>query len=111
MGCGEWRGLQFCAVPPIIASKMTRHSEAQLGGRERARLRAARENGFLNARCRGNQRLVEVFSFWCWRLKLPMVWLERRTPHSRYGRIRLDMFTTPNMLTAAGQAEMRTLGA
>src|SRR5205807_302743 len=43
--------------------------------------------------------------------KLPMVWLERRTPHSRYGRIRLDMFTTPNMLTAAGQAEMRTLGA
>jgi len=89
---------------------MTRHPEAHLAGRERTRLRVARENGYLNARSADNQRLVEAFSLWCWRLKIPMVWLERRTPRSRYGRVRLDMFTTANMLTAAGQAEMKALG-
>ena len=90
---------------------MTKHREARLRGRERARLRVARENGFLNARSPDNQHLVEAFSEWCWRLRLPMVWLERRTPHSRYGHIRLDMFTTPNMLTETGQAKMCALGA
>ena len=89
---------------------MKKHSDAHLGGRERTRLRVARENGFLNALCEHNQLLVQAFSLWCWRLKIPMVWLERRTPHSRYGRVRLDMFTTANMLTAAGQAEMKALG-
>jgi len=47
---------------------------------------------------------------WCWRLKIPMVWIEFRTPRSRYGRVRLDMFTTPNRLTPAGQAAMNALG-
>jgi hypothetical protein len=89
---------------------MKRHSDAHLSGRERTRLRVARENGFLNALCAHNQPLVRAFSLWCWRLKIPMVWLERRTLHSRYGRVRLDMFTTPNMLTAAGQAGMKALG-
>ena len=89
---------------------MKRNPEAQLAGRQRTRLRVARDNGYLNARCADNQRLVQAFSLWCWRLKIPMVWLERRTPGSRYGRVRLDMFTTANMLTDAGQAAMKALG-
>jgi len=89
---------------------MKRQAEAHLTGRERTRLRVARENGYLNARSADNRRLVEAFSLWCWLLKIPMVWLERRTPHSRYGRVHLDMFTTANALTAAGQAEMRAHG-
>ena len=89
---------------------MKRNLEAQLAGRQRTRLRVARENGYLDARCAVNQRLVETFSLWCWRLKIPMVWLELCTPRSRYGRVRLDMFTTANMLTDAGQAGMQALG-
>jgi hypothetical protein len=89
---------------------MSRHSDAHLAGRQRARLRLARENGYLNARCAAHQLLVQAFSLWCWRLRIPMVWLEYRTPRSRYGRVHLDMFTTSNRLTAAGQAEMVALG-
>jgi hypothetical protein len=40
-----------------------------------------------------------------------MIWFERSTPRSRYGRLHLDFLTTANRLTAAGQAEMRSLGA
>lgn len=35
-----------------------------------------------------------------------MVWLERRTPCSRYRRVQLEMFTTANQLTAGGQDRM-----
>src|SRR5271157_753438 len=78
--------------PPIILHRpcMSRHSDVLLGGRQRARLRAARENGYLNARCAAHQLLVQAFSLWCWRLRIPMVWLEYRTPRSRYGRVHLD---------------------
>ena len=40
-----------------------------------------------------------------------MVWLERRTPCSRYGRVQLEMFTTPNQLTTGGQDRMNGICA
>jgi hypothetical protein len=60
---------------------------------------------------RDGPRLVAIYGAWCWNLKVPLVWSERRSPRSRYGRIHLDMFTTAQMLTAAAQAEMKALGA
>jgi len=90
---------------------MPNHPGAELPGRERRRLELARENACLDARLPAGQRVVKAYGLWCWRLKIPMVWFERRTPRSRYGRVRLDMFTTPNMLTAGGQAAMKELGA
>jgi hypothetical protein len=78
--------------------------------RERRRLERAHENGYLDATCRGNRALVKAYGLWCWRLKVPMVWFERSSPHSRFATVRLDMFTTPNMLTAAGQAVLDGLG-
>jgi len=86
-------------------------SEIKLGGRARTRLRVARENGYLDARCRGSQELVEAYSLWCWRLKLPCVWFARQSPRSEYGRIRVEMFTTANILTLCGQAEIGRLCA
>jgi hypothetical protein len=77
--------------------------------KERSRLRRARESGYLNAACRDPDPLIAAFARWCWRLRLPMVWCERISPGSRYGRVRLDLFTTPHSLTAAGQAAMRSL--
>jgi hypothetical protein len=38
-----------------------------------------------------------------------MVWLERRTPCSRYGRVQLEMFTTANQLTTGGQDRMNVI--
>ena len=78
--------------------------------RERRRLQQAHENGYLDATCPENQAVVKAHGLWCWRLKLPMVWFERRSPHSRFGRLRLDMLTTPHMLTGAGQAALKELG-
>ena len=79
------------------------------GTRERRRLDRARERGYLDARCRNSLKVIEAFGLWCWRLKVPMVWLERQTPRSKYGRVHLELFTTPNRLTASGQAAIRTL--
>jgi hypothetical protein len=75
----------------------------------RRRLRLARERGYLNAGCRDAGRLLAAYSRWCWQLRIPIVWSERRSPHSRYGRVRLDLFTTANRLNAAGQSAMRAL--
>jgi hypothetical protein len=82
-----------------------------MNGRERSRLRKARENGFLDARCNLNQALVHAYGLWCWRLKIPMVWLERRTRHSRYARVQLEMFTSANRLAAGGLAGMKAICA
>jgi hypothetical protein len=38
-----------------------------------------------------------------------MVWLERRTPCSQYRRVQLEMFTTTNELTGAGQDRMNAI--
>ncbi len=40
-----------------------------------------------------------------------MVWLERRTPCSRYGRVQLEMFTTTSELTAGGQDRLNAICA
>ena len=82
-----------------------------MNGRERTRLRKARENGYLDACCQDNQALIHAYGLWCWRLKIPLVWLERRTRFSRYGRVQLEMFTSANRLTAGGQAGMRAICA
>jgi hypothetical protein len=85
-------------------------SMSALTARELRRLRQAHENGYLDATCRENRAIVKAHGLWCWRLKLPMVWFERRSPHSRFGCLRLDMLTTPNMLTGAGQTALKALG-
>src|SRR3954471_12942692 len=79
--------------------------------REQSRLENARENGYLDARCHDNQALVRAYGMWCWRLKIPMVWVERRTRYSQFGRVQLEMFTSANRLTACGQAVMRDVCA
>ncbi|HEY1494236.1 MAG TPA: hypothetical protein VGF49_06815 [Candidatus Solibacter sp.] len=79
-------------------------------GRERSRLRRARESGYLNATCRSREAMCDAHSFWCWRLRLPVVWFERISPRSRYGRVKVDLFTTPNVLSPKGEAELRGLG-
>ena len=82
-----------------------------MNGRERTRLRRARENGYLDACCHLNGALVHAYGLWCWRLKIPMVWLERRTLHSRYARVHLEMFTSANRLAAGGQSSMKAICA
>ena len=82
-----------------------------MNGRQKTRLRQAREQGYLDARCPENVALLQAFGMWCWKLKLPMVWIERRTRYSRFARVRLDMFTCGNCLTAAGQEYLKFLSA
>jgi hypothetical protein len=82
-----------------------------LGGRERRRLELARERGFLDGTFANREKVARSYGLWCWRLKVPVIWFERQTPRSRYGRLRLDLVTTMNVLTDAGQAAMRRLGA
>jgi hypothetical protein len=85
------------------------HSEAHLTGRQRRRLGLARENGYLNAASGDHQKLLAAHTRWCWRLRIPVVWSERCSPHSRYGRVHLDLYTTSHRLTAAGQEELQSL--
>jgi hypothetical protein len=89
---------------------MNVHPEAHLPGRQRSRLRLGRETGYLNAACRNPEKLLAAYARWCWRLRIPVVWPERRSRYSRYGRVRLELYTTSRRLTAAGEAEMRALG-
>lgn len=75
----------------------------------RSRLRRAREDGFLEVRGADGAEMLRVFGAWCWRLRLALVWWERNSPYSRYGQVRLDLFTTGKRLTEQGQEEMRAL--
>jgi hypothetical protein len=88
---------------------MTASSASDLSGRDRRRLQLAHEKGYLDARCASGPKLLRAHGKWCWRLKLPVVWFERQTPHSKFGRVYLELFTTPNILTAAGEAELQEL--
>ena len=90
---------------------MLGHADLQLTGRERGRLRRARENGYLDARCRENVALVQAYGLWCWRLKIPMVFVERCSQYSRYGRVRLEMFTSGMRLSPVGQAVVKAICA
>lgn len=85
------------------------HCEAHLTGSQRRRLRLARENGFLAVAWRDSQKLLAAFALWCWRLHIPVVWSERCSARSRYGRVCLDLYTTSQRLTAGGQSELHGL--
>ena len=86
-------------------------SGTDFGNRGRRRLDRARQNGYLDARCGNDQKVRESFGLWCWRLKIPMVWFERQTPRSKYGRVHLELFTTTNQLTGGGQEAIRAICA
>jgi len=83
----------------------------QLAPRERRALAAARAVGYLDARRATGRQIARPYALWCWRLKIPLVWFDRRSPRSKYGRLRLDLFTTANRLTEAGQMVLQDLGA
>ena len=82
-----------------------------LAPRQRRRLGRAHEDGYLDATCRENTAVIKAHGLWCWRLKVPMIWYERRSPRSRFGRLHVDLMTTPHMLTGAGQEQLKILGA
>jgi hypothetical protein len=90
---------------------MLQNRETNLDGRERRRLQIARENAYLDARRPDSHRVIKAYGLWCWRLRIPMVWYDRLTPHSRYGRVHLDMLTTSRALTDAGQGSVGALAA
>lgn len=85
------------------------HPEARFTGRQRGCLSRARENGYLNAASRNRRKLLDTYARWCWHLRIPVVWSERCSPRSRYGRVHLDLFTTPHRLTADCQADLQSL--
>jgi len=90
---------------------MQTYGEDKLTSRERTLLNEARANGYWGAPCRTDATAMRAYNFWCWRLRIPLVWLERRSPRSKYGRVHLDLFTTPTTLTFKGQDELKRLGA
>jgi hypothetical protein len=110
---GRLRAFSRNVMPNAVVLCRSDSSPSQSGTgfstRERRRLDCAREKGYLDARCRNSQKVIEAFGLWCWRLKVPMVWFERQTPRSKYGRVQLELFTTVNRLTASGQAAIQTL--
>lgn len=75
-------------------------------GRGLSRLRRARIDGYLNATGRSRDGLLQAHGFWCWRLRLPQIWYERNSPHSRYGCLCVDLSTTANRFTHHGIAEL-----
>lgn len=79
-------------------------------GRERTGLERARASGYLNAISRSGLNILRVYGFWCWTLRVPLIWFERQSPRSKYARIHLELFTTPNALTQEGQAELASIG-
>lgn len=83
--------------------------EMNLNPRHRTALRRARENGYLDARAAGAAQLLMAFSLWCWRLRLPVVWFERLSPRSRYGFVKLDLYTTGHRLSERGLMEIEGL--
>jgi hypothetical protein len=90
---------------------MFEHQDLPLTPRQQGRLRKAREKGYLDARCRENEALVQAYGLWCWRLKVPMVLAERRSKYSRYARVYLEMFTSGMRLSSDGQSAMRAICA
>jgi hypothetical protein len=74
----------------------------------RSKLRRARDTGYLDLRG-GDAEALNAHGAWCWRLRLPLVWIERHSRYSGYGRVRLDLFTTGKQLTAQGQAALQAL--
>ena len=88
---------------------MGRLAQGEVVGRGRARLERARARGFLTAMGVGDGWMPGVHGFWCWRMRVPLVWCERKSPRSKFGRVHLDLFTTATLLGERGRAELRDL--
>ncbi len=69
----------------------------------------ARASGCLNAAGASRADLLRAYGLWCWKLRIPLVSFERNTPRSKFGSIRLDLFTTGHLLTERGRNELTTL--
>jgi hypothetical protein len=78
----------------------------EFAGRGRSRLQRARIDGYLNATGKSRDALLRAHGFWCWRLRLPLIWYERNSPRSRYGGLHVDLSTTANRFTHHGQSEL-----
>jgi hypothetical protein len=81
----------------------------EFAGRGRSRLLRARIDGYLNATGSARDALHKAHGFWCWRLRLPLIWYERNSPHSRYGSLHVDLATTANRFTHHGMADLAAL--
>jgi len=73
------------------------------------RLALARENGYLDATCRTGEQVARAYGFWCWKLRVPLIRIERKSSRSKYGHVCLELFTTGHSLTEQGQVEMTDL--
>jgi len=80
-----------------------------MNGRERSRLRRRGKTDIWTPAATAIGRSSTRMGCGAGRLKIPMVWLERRTRFSRYARVQLEMFTSPNRLATAGQAGMNAI--
>jgi hypothetical protein len=75
----------------------------ELLGRERILMENARRTGYLDQRNQSRELVRRQYERWCWAMKIPVVRILRRSPSSRFSRIVLDMYTTPNTLSEEGQ--------
>jgi hypothetical protein len=75
-------------------------------GRGRSRLQRARIDGYLNAAGKSGGALRKAHGFWCWRMRLPLIWYVRNSPHSRYGCLHVDLSTTANLFTHHGMSDL-----
>jgi hypothetical protein len=63
-------------------------------------------HGYLNATSSRRDSLLRAHGFWCWRLRLPLIWYDRNSPRSRYGSLHVDLSTTANRFTHHGIADL-----
>jgi hypothetical protein len=77
--------------------------------RDRTLLDRARLNGYLDTNRGSGTGLLRAHGFWCWKLRIPLVCFNRNSPRSRFGSVRLDLFTTPHQLTESARAELASL--
>jgi hypothetical protein len=93
----------------VSENAMENPSNSGLTGRDRTLLDRARRNGYLDITRGSRSELLRAHGFWCWKLRIPLVSCQRNTPRSRFGSVRLDLFTTPWQLTGPAQAELGRL--
>ena len=79
--------------------------------RDRSVLDRARRNGYLEISREPRPDLVRAHGLWCWKLRIPFLCFARDSPRSRFGTVRLDLFTTPHLLTEPGRTELTHLPA
>ena len=89
--------------------RMSPSTNQTIAGRGRRHIERARINGYLKATSAANPAMVRIHAFWCWKLRIPLIWFERKSPRSKYGQVHLDLFTTANVLTESGRRELETL--